>query len=172
MGRILFPLSRLANYVVIVLATFLALFLLKGIFYGPSSSGRTGSSLSAGQYLPASISATLDHDKTLLLAIRRGCHFCEDSMPFYRTLAQMEHSHRLSAHVLAVLPDDPASVQFLLKAQKLNIDARPNIPLDSIFVSGTPTAILADRHGKILHTWEGELPPSKQAELISAVEQP
>lgn len=171
MGRILFPLSRVVNYAVIALAILIAAFLTKG-FYDPSSEARANNALNAGRYLPANITTALDHDKTLLLAIRRGCHFCEDSMPFYRTLAQMEHSHRLTAHILAVLPDDPVSVQFLLKSEHLVIDARPNVPLNSIFVDGTPTAILADRNGKILHAWEGELSPAKQAELIAMAEQP
>ena len=29
------------------------------------------------------------NDRTLVLALRKGCHYCEDSMPFYRKLAQL-----------------------------------------------------------------------------------
>jgi hypothetical protein len=46
-----------------------------------------------------------DHQKTLVLAIRKGCHFCEDSLPFYKRLSDLEKSNTLHAHVLAVMPD-------------------------------------------------------------------
>jgi hypothetical protein len=29
-----------------------------------------------------------DHRKTLVLAIRKGCHFCDASLPFYKRLQQ------------------------------------------------------------------------------------
>jgi hypothetical protein len=32
------------------------------------------------------------HPRTLVLALRNGCHFCEASMPFYRKLADLEKS--------------------------------------------------------------------------------
>jgi hypothetical protein len=31
------------------------------------------------------------HDRTLVLALRSGCHFCEASMPFYRRLAKLNN---------------------------------------------------------------------------------
>ncbi len=34
------------------------------------------------------------HDRTLVLALRNGCRFCEESIPFYRKLAEMEKSNQ------------------------------------------------------------------------------
>jgi hypothetical protein len=44
------------------------------------------------------------HSRTLVLALRNGCHFCEESMPFYRKLAEMEKSNQIDAHLIAVFP--------------------------------------------------------------------
>jgi hypothetical protein len=43
------------------------------------------------------------HSETLLLAIRKGCHFCEDSMPFYRKLLQAERNGDSKAFLVSVL---------------------------------------------------------------------
>ena len=45
------------------------------------------------------------HKKTLLLALRNGCHYCEDSAPFYRTLAGLESSGAIkNVHILVTSP--------------------------------------------------------------------
>ena len=36
------------------------------------------------------------HESTLVLALRKGCHFCENSMPFYRRLRTLSWAGALS----------------------------------------------------------------------------
>ena len=53
------------------------------------------------------------HDRTLVLALKDGCRFCEESIPFYRKLAELERSNQIDAHLIAVFPDDPAASSWL-----------------------------------------------------------
>ncbi|MGH9412644.1 MAG: hypothetical protein ACRD0Y_02785, partial [Terriglobales bacterium] len=46
---------------------------------------------------------------TLIVAIRKGCEFCEASMPFYRRLEDLEKEHKLKPRLLAVLPGSEAT---------------------------------------------------------------
>jgi hypothetical protein len=45
------------------------------------------------------------HPRTLVLGMRTGCHFCAESLPFYKHLGEMERSNALQAHLLAVMPE-------------------------------------------------------------------
>jgi hypothetical protein len=111
-----------------------------------------------------------DHQKTLLLAIRTGCHFCEDSLPFYKRLAGLEKSNTLHAHVLAVMPDDRDSAAKELQSGGVAVDGVFNQPLNSIQVSGTPTLLLLDAKGRVAKAWVGQLTPQGEKRLITAVE--
>jgi hypothetical protein len=42
--------------------------------------------------------------RTLILAVRDGCHFCEESVPFYRKLAELKKEGRINANLLMVYP--------------------------------------------------------------------
>jgi hypothetical protein len=53
--------------------------------------------------------------KTLVIAIRRGCPYCDASLPFYRRLGEQEKSKMLRAHVLLVMPDDASFGSSLLR---------------------------------------------------------
>jgi len=77
-----------------------------------------------------------DHQKTLVLAIRKGCHFCEDSLPFYKRLTNLENSNILHAHVLAVMPDDRDSGAKALQSAGVAVECVFSQPLDSLQVSG------------------------------------
>jgi thioredoxin-related protein len=112
------------------------------------------------------------HDRTLVLALRNGCHFCEDSMPFYRRLAKLEQSNQTGAHLIAVFPDDPAVVRQVAEAQQLTIEVVPGTELGQVKVQGTPTLMLVDEQGRVSRVWMGELPSAEEAEVIAAISKP
>ncbi len=111
-----------------------------------------------------------DHQKTLVLAIRKGCHYCDSSQPFYKQLSGLEKNNTLHAHLLAVMPDDGASGTAALRSGGVSVEALFNQPLSSIRVSGTPTLFLVDAKGKIEHSWVGQLAPQDEKDVIAAVE--
>ena len=109
------------------------------------------------------------HDRTLVLALRNGCRFCEESIPFYRKLAELEKSNQLDAHLIAVFPDDLADVRRLVETERLAVEAFPGIELSQVKVEGTPTLILVDRQGRVSKVWIGELAAAGQAEVVTAI---
>ena len=109
------------------------------------------------------------HDRTLVLALKNGCRFCEESIPFYRKLAGLEKLNQIDAHLIAIFPDDPAAVRRLVKTQRLAVEAFPGIELSEVKVEGTPTLILVDRQGRVAKVWIGELAAAGQADVITAI---
>ncbi|HET9402871.1 MAG TPA: hypothetical protein VFO34_18130 [Candidatus Acidoferrales bacterium] len=115
-----------------------------------------------------------EHTKTLLLAIRDGCRFCEDSAPFYRELAKLESNGQLGAHVLLAFPDEEAVAQRVRRDESLDLDYRSSVSFTSLKVYGTPTAILTDSQGRVQRVWIGELRAPDQDAVLQSLssEQP
>ena len=106
---------------------------------------------------------------TLVLAIRVGCHYCEDSLPFYRRLITLEQSHETQAHILAVFPDDQSSIQNAYGSDLAGIQVVPSVNFRKFGVVGTPTLALVDAAGLVRQVWAGELSFEGQAAVLEAV---
>ncbi len=159
-----------ANVIVILLAVVIGSVFLKGRFASP---GLGPNEVKAGDQLPGLHAYNWKaHERTLVLALRNGCHYCEASMPFYRSLAKLERSNQLGAHLVAVFPDDPAVVRQVLETQQLMIEALPAFELSQVRVQATPTLMLVDEQGRVSKVWMGELPAAEEAEVIAAISKP
>ncbi len=106
---------------------------------------------------------------SLLLVLRKGCHFCEESMPFYRTLYDLEKNNRLGAKMVAVFPDRTKEVDDFLHAQNFSILGISQINVSSLKVSGTPTLILVDQNGRVEKTWVGKLDSAGEGSVIAVL---
>lgn len=110
------------------------------------------------------------HPETLVLVLRVGCHYCQDSMPFYRKLNDLEKSNHLRAHLLVVMPDSKQGEDKDLESNGLSIDGVFNQSLGPMRVTGTPTLLLADPRGRIEQAWVGELSAQSELEVIAKAE--
>jgi|HubBroStandDraft_1064217.scaffolds.fasta_scaffold66944_2 hypothetical protein len=111
------------------------------------------------------------YQKTLVIAIRTGCPYCDASLPFYRELGEQERSNMLHAHVLAVMPNDASSGGRLLRKGDVEIQGIFGQRLEALKVSGTPTVLLIDSSGRIERAWIGQLTPMGEKDVISAAEE-
>jgi peroxiredoxin len=93
-------------------------------------------------------------DRTLVLFLSTHCHFCEESLPFYRDLST-KLSEKKTGHIVAVFPQTPAEVRAFKEKQNLEIDSVADAQLGDYGVSGTPTLLLVGRDGKVLKSWVG-----------------
>lgn len=107
------------------------------------------------------------YPETLVVAVRRGCIYCERSYPLYRRLDSLEHGGGLKPHMLIVMPDDPVGGAELLRSQQITSQSISNTPLGDVKVSGTPTLLLVDANGRLLQSWVGELDSSKADALVA-----
>src|SRR5260370_41517191 len=134
-----------ANVVVILLAVVIGSVFLMDRF---ASSGLGPNEVKAGDQLPVlSAYNWKAHDRTLVLALRNGCHFCEDSMPFYRRLAKLEQSNQIGAHLIAVFPYDPAVVRQVVETQQRTLELLPAFELGQSRHQPTPPLILLEEQG-------------------------
>lgn len=104
--------------------------------------------------------------KTLVLAIQSSCHFCSESMAFYRELVQ----HRgASVRLVVVAPDDPAVARRYVADNGFTPDAIVTSDLLALNVGGTPTLMLAGASGVIERVWMGKLSAAREQEVLAEV---
>jgi hypothetical protein len=108
-------------------------------------------------------------DATLVLAISTHCHFCEESVPFYRRLAKIRSTVSNELRMVAVLPQDNASGSAYLTENGIAVDRLISKPLHAIQVKGTPTLLLLGADGKVRKAWVGRLDSSREKEVITAL---
>ena len=161
---------ELVTNLVVIAVGVAVLFFFARNYYADRNAPQSLPQVKVGDQLPALPQVSWrDNDRTLLLVIRKGCHYCEDSMPFYRHLSQMAERGELNAHLVAVLPDSPSDARDLLENQQISIATVPDFPLKELNVAGTPTVILADNAGRVLDVWSGELAPKNEDSLIESL---
>jgi hypothetical protein len=102
--------------------------------------------------------------KTLLIVISTSCHFCRDSQPFYRQLAQ---TAGLKTHLVAVVPMPQSEAESYVHSSIAPSLQVVSAPLDSMGVNGTPTLLLVDSHGKVEKAWIGILDDAGQKQVQS-----
>ena len=101
---------------------------------------------------------------TLVLALQKGCRFCDESAPFYRRLWQQRSSSE--PRMIAVVPGDKAEVSKYLDELGVVVDGIVNASLADIHVSATPTLVLVDRSGTVSNVWVGKLDSNRENEVI------
>ena len=156
-----------ANIFVILLAVVIGSVYLKDRFSAPNPAPNE---VKAGDRLPR-----LDgwdwgaHDRSLVLVLKKGCHFCEDSAPFYQRLAAQQRVEGKDTAIVAVFPDAADAVKEVVQAEALGVHALAGVPLEKLKVSGTPSVLLVDRNGTVVNAWIGMLSPRQELEVMRAV---
>lgn len=105
---------------------------------------------------------------TLILFERSGCHYCTESMPFYRALSKL--LDRKLTQFVAASYDAAATSRAYLGEH----DVRPDIvahlgPGDNYPVEGTPTLVLLDASGNVRGWWVGRLDESGERKVLDAL---
>lgn len=107
----------------------------------PFRPGQRAPSISGVNYASA--------DRTLVLILSTNCKFCRMSAPFYREMAsKLDARHRM----VAVFPQSSEEIQ---RFENLGCEIRSEIPIETLGISGTPTAILVSRNGTVIQSWIG-----------------
>jgi thioredoxin-related protein len=126
------------------------------------------SQLRAGAKLPLSDIDWGKNDRTLLLSLSQGCHFCSASAPFYQRLTQ-EVSGKKNIGLVALLPQPVNVARDYLNGLGVNVGDVRQVAFDSLGVVGTPTLILVDKQGVVINAWRGQLPSFKEEEVLNQV---
>ncbi len=102
-------------------------------------------------------------DKTLVMVTASGCHYCAESLPFYRQLVPL--AHESGVRVVAIAFEPVANNRTYLSANGVAIEAVVSAHESGFRPTPTPTLLLVNRKGKVLRVWAGLLQEQQQAEV-------
>ena len=157
-----------ANIAIIVVACLLATVLVKSYLLArPADQPVTNlQSQPVSQPTVSSLNINWNQNRqTLILAISSNCHFCSESAPFYKKLAQSKGDTRL----VAVLPQPVEEGRKYLERLGVSVDEIRQLSLDQIGIHGTPSLVLVDASGVVKNFWVGRLPPDQEALVLEAL---
>jgi thioredoxin-related protein len=158
------------NVLVIVVGVAVLFALGSAYLRGP---GEAPQAVSPGTQLSAVAELKLAPAKqTLLMFLRKDCHFCEESAGFYRRLEEQVNSAGNGTTLMAVFPAPGAGEDKYLESKGLKIPHCTANAFSRFSVSGTPTLILVDRSGTVKQSWVGKLPAEREEEVIRATTVP
>lgn len=103
---------------------------------------------------------------SLVLGISANCHYCEDSLPFYKELTAQAKG---KVNVVAVLPRPQSEAEAFVKDAGLTGTRVVSGSLTGIGVYGTPTLLLVDGKGKVKSVWVGKQDDAGQQKILAAV---
>ena len=97
-------LDTVANIAIIIVCAIAAFILIRNHFFSPNQAGgqrppeiEAGEQYDAlGQVVPAG------SERALVVALAPGCHFCDESMPFYKRLLEERNQKGSNVKVIAI----------------------------------------------------------------------
>jgi len=101
--------------------------------------------------------------RSLVLVVSTTCHFCKDSLPFYK---QLTERLRGRLNVVAVLPQAEPEAKKFLQDAGVETDQIASASPDAVGARGTPTVLLVDGSGKVTRVWVGRLDEKGQQSLL------
>lgn len=107
-------------------------------------------------------------NRNIVLALSTSCHFCTESVPFYRRLDEQRAEHD-EVRLIVVMPQSVVDSKRYIDDKNLVADDVRQIKLSDIYVAGTPTLIVVDQTGAVVESWVGRLPPEKESEVQTRV---
>lgn len=103
----------------------------------------------------------------LLVALQTDCHFCEESMPFYKSIN--ERSNSLNAHLLFIFPESAAAGRVVLSEHGVVARDVRQMDFANLKIAGTPTVLLLSADGHVNDLWVGKLSEARQEQVQQAV---
>jgi thiol-disulfide isomerase/thioredoxin len=158
--------ETIVNVTVIVVALAIGFVLLRGKIAGPHIPRSVAVGDRLGQVPGVDWSR---HRRTLVLALNSGCHFCQDSAPFYQRLAQARRIAADDVEIVAVFSNDPEAVRQLMKDEGLALRSVPAVRLEKLGITRVPTLLLVGQDGRVERTWLGLLTPREELEVLSVL---
>lgn len=155
-----------ANVAIIIVAVLLGYFLVQQFTSpNPNKSQQPPKEIVRGTKIDLPNVDLQSNGKTILLVMQKSCHFCTESMPFYKNLIQ--RASEKGVKVIAVLPDSIEQSNQYLNEHGIKVNEVRQSSLSSVDVEGTPTLIMLNQKGEVSNSWVGKLPSEKEQEVIN-----
>jgi hypothetical protein len=165
-------LDTAANIAIIIVCAIAAVVLIRNQFFPRQAAPGNMPQIEKGEkYAQLKDVVPAGANKALVVAVQPGCHFCNDSMPFYKRLLDERNQKGSAVKFVAAVPSDEAKPQ---EAEKFSaVGAQPDniaqVDFAAIKVPGTPTLVLVDNSGKVLNVWVGKLDEGGEKEVLKVL---
>jgi len=107
--------------------------------------------------------------KNLVLLLQTTCHYCNESLPFYKELERI--AKEKSIRVIAVFPQSiEEGTEHLRKNGINNIEIQWS-DFRNLHITGTPTLILVDDKSEVKNYWSGKLSPDQEKKVIESLDE-
>jgi len=164
-------LDTVANIAIIVVCAIAAFVLIRQNFFNPNQqqAGQRPPEVKAGEQFDALRQVVpAGADRAMVVAFSPTCHFCTESMPFYKRLVEQRNQKGSNTKVIAAVPNDAAKAeeQKTMTSAGVQPDALVALNFQDIKVPGTPTILLVDNQGKVLDVWVGKQDSSGEEEIL------
>jgi thioredoxin-related protein len=173
-------LDTAANIAIIVVCAIAAVVLIRNQFFPKQAAGPGNMpQIEKGEkYAQLKDVIPAGANRALVVAVQPGCHFCNDSMPFYKRLLDERNQKGSAVKFVAAVPanEKPEEAQKTVAAESEKfaaVGAQPdkmvNLDFSAIKVPGTPTLVLVDNSGKVLNVWVGKLDEGSEKEVLKVL---
>lgn len=145
---------------------------VRGAFFGAAKpqlslglqKGKTIPSLPAVHYA--------ESPRTVLIAVNTNCTYCQESVPFYKKLVELEKTTAKNSHVVAIFPNSEIEVTQFLSRNRLDITSVAAVNLSSFGITATPALVIVDSNGKIGDFWIGSLSADQEQQVLTRIDSP
>jgi thioredoxin-related protein len=110
-------------------------------------------------------------NRALVVALQPGCHFCNESMPFYKRLIDERNKQGSDVKVIAAVGREETKAEEQQKMAEAGVQPDGMVTLDfqQAKIAGTPTMLLVDNQGKVLNVWVGKVPEGDEDDVMEAL---
>jgi len=164
MQNIIKSINILANITIIIVGAIVMVLLVKRQFFGESKF--TSNKVQIGTRFPLDGVKWDQSDQTLFLALTEKCHFCTESAPFYRQLAEARYSQN-RIKVIVITPDEINEGKRYINSLGISVDEVKQVAYKPLGITDTPSVILVNGSGIVTGVWIGKLPPVREMEVLN-----
>jgi hypothetical protein len=164
--------EKIANAVVIVAAVVVIGLNVYDRFSPPLDATRATAQALVGKTLDLPQPLTPGSRLTAVLFVRKGCHFCSESMPFYLRLSALRTRGSSSLRLLAITPSGRESVadsRQYFADHGVPVDGIGQMQFDALGIRATPAIALLNGSRHVVKVWTGAVPSTTGEEIVRTI---
>lgn len=108
-----------------------------------------------------------DSSATVVIWVRSGCHYCTESMDFYKRVT----SRPRRARVIVMGQESSELLQKYVESHGVRADAYVSVQPRTVKLSGTPSLLLIGSDARVRKIWNGKLrTPAEEEAVLSLIQ--